>query len=317
MAVAACMLWMGAPWLSHIHAVTAYVPGYRYRCELPGRREIAFGGVAGIISLPQLAWGEASTLPSWIKEFEPYPEGYFGSGAKVSDPVLRWEPLGQKVEGAGSSLKYPAWLSGTWEVQYKSQERHLPAGAVVGGAFSAAGIDKGSILRLLDVRAEPTAYWRFSMNEDGESTRADWNYTLSSLIPAFWEGAEIVSIKEGMTPDGPGLAAVYKTAEGFFGGGPFKIHGANLAWLAGETWQDPTSNTVLSMEWQRQRGEVLNPKDVYDYKILTRLRLVGEGQVKGLVRIATFLQPSDSSYEDADGRPAVVHESLVTLKLVK
>lgn len=252
----------------------------------------------------------ASPLPAWASEFDPFPEGLFGEG---KDPVIRWQPYGKNTDSLGTSLAYPSWLEGTWQVKYLKQGAHFPAG-LNGVGLSAAGIEKGSILRLPDVGAEPQAQWRFSKKDEGDtSVYADWGFTLPSIVKAFLGQVRIGGVQRTDTLDGPGLEISYAAPSGLLGQNAPTERTATLTWLAGDTWQDPKRKSFLSVEWQRQRGQVLSFGDVFDYKVLTVLRQVREGQIVGIVRVASFLQPTDVQYLEAEGKPVAVFEYQVAM----
>eukprot|EP00930_Biecheleria_cincta_P095630 TRINITY_DN87578_c0_g1_i1.p1 TRINITY_DN87578_c0_g1~~TRINITY_DN87578_c0_g1_i1.p1 ORF type:complete len:389 (-),score=47.67 TRINITY_DN87578_c0_g1_i1:308-1474(-) len=300
---------------------TAYVPSQRH--ALPGRRESALaGGVA--MMWPNVARAESqadqldpifyngfstnNTWPKYIGEFARIEDGLFGMGKKPY-PTFNWQPFGTRGNTTGTSLAYPAWLEGTWEVQYKYEGRHFPNGEEVGRALSAAGVNPGSILRVPDVTKESKANWRFRKDSSGRC-RADWEYTIPSILKSFVE-AEILDVGQAETPDGTGLSIAYKQPSE-----PERKH-ATLAWLASKTWQDPKAKTFLSMEWQRQRGKVkAGASDVYGYKIYTSLRSRNKDDIIGLFRVASFLQPFDASFEAAKGQPAAIWDFSLFLKRV-
>lgn len=250
---------------------------------------------------------QQNTWPKYIEEFGRIDDGIFGVGKKPM-PNFSWQPFGARGNTAGTSLAYPVWLEGTWEVQYKVETKHFPNGDEVGRALSAAGVNPGSILRMPDVTKDSKASWRFRKDSNG-TIRADWDYTIASIMKSFFQ-AENVAVGQAETPDGTGLSIAYKKPSE-----PERKQ-ATLAWLASKTWQDSKAKSFLSMEWQRQRGKVKDgASDVYGYKIYTSLReRGGKDDLIGLLRVASFLQPSDASFEAAKGQPAAVWDFTLFLK---
>lgn len=297
----------------------AYVPSQRN--APPGRRESALAGSVAMM-WPHVAYAESgadqldpvfyngfstnNTWPKYIDEFSRIEDGLFGVGKKPM-PTFKWQPFGRKGNTTGTSLAYPGWLEGTWEVQYKYEGKHFPNGDEVGRALSAAGVYPGSILRMPDVTKEAKAYWRFRKDSNGRC-RADWEYTLPAILKGFFQ-AEILDVGQAETPDGTGLRIAYKQPSE-----PERKE-ATLAWLASNTWQDPKAKSFISMEWQRQRGKVkAGASDVFGYKVYTSLRTRSKDDVIGLFRVASFLQPSDANFEAAKGQPAAIWDFTVFLK---
>jgi len=227
--------------------------------------------------------------------------------------VIRWLPL--PAAGAhdpfGDSLAYPAWLSGTWQVQYRKRDIRFPQGwGVLNPALP--GVAMASVLRLPNIGAEPTAKWRFEPTQGGGAARADWASTLPSVLEAFWSDARVTAAPSRR----PELGWVVTYASPVAGKpkGSLTQRNVTLTWLGGEAWQDDADGSCLSVEWVRQRDELQAPEGVGDYKVLTALRRDPEGQAaSGLVRVAAFLQPVDEAYVEAKGEAAAVYDYSVTL----
>jgi len=256
-----------------------------------------------------------STAPGWSTEFNPWPVGLFDTR---KPPVVRWLPfVGGDIGPTGDSLIYPAWLVGTWDVKYRKDDVRLPKGWFVMNP-QVPGVSMASVLRLPNVGAEPLARWRFepaSAVDGRQGARPDWAFTLPRVLESFWDQA-----KSGAAPTrraGVGWAVNYSSPVAGTPKGSLTERTVLLMWLAGDTWEDEADGSCLSIEWLRQRDELLGPDGAFDYKVLTALRRVDDVQrVDGFVRVGAFLRPVDDGYMEANGEAVAVYDYSVTLTRV-
>lgn len=244
--------------------------------------------------------------PSWAGELKAWPGGgWFDEPGEP--PKLKWLPLVNEADPYGDAIVYPPWMVGTWDVAYKKKDVRFPQGWGVLGP-SLPGVSMASILRLPNIGAEPKAQWRFSPVAGGALT--DWSATMPSVLKAFWDKAQAT----GLTKIVDGWAFSYKSPMLGAEKGTLPERTVNVQWLAGTSWRDDADGSCLSVEWIRQRDQLLAPEGVCDYKVLTALRKDAEGGgVSGLVRVAAFLQPVDASYIEANSEAVAVYDYTVNL----
>lgn len=234
--------------------------------------------------------------------------------------MLRWLPLGGAVDAFGDQLTYPAWLAGTWDVQYKKDSVRFPKGWQL-LTVDMPGVSMGSILRLPNVGASPLMKWRFAATDTG--SRADWAYMIPEALRAFETGANQSSFAApvqypGRAKDAAGWSYSYlqetidkRTIQ----------RNVTLSWLAANTWQDEDGNYAVE-EWIRQRDDCLR-NGATDYKVLTMLRRgvaagsAGRGSsegAEGFIRVEAFLQTLDPAYIEANGEAVAVFDYKILLR---
>eukprot|EP00933_Yihiella_yeosuensis_P054019 TRINITY_DN52353_c0_g1_i1.p1 TRINITY_DN52353_c0_g1~~TRINITY_DN52353_c0_g1_i1.p1 ORF type:complete len:387 (-),score=79.67 TRINITY_DN52353_c0_g1_i1:172-1272(-) len=271
--------------------------------------ETPLGGTASAEETAATGTASRPKPPKWADELQPWPGGWFDDR---KPPDIRWQPQEPSTDVFGDSLIYPDWMLGTWKVAYKKEDVRFPQGWGMLNP-SLPGVAMASILRLPNVGAEPTATWRFVSSEDSKGSRPDWSLMLPSVLEAFWDTAK--SSGSAFRQPGTGWVLTYKSPTAFEKGN-LTERDVSLTWLGGEVWQEGSdSNSLISVEWIRQRDKLQDPAGVADYKVLMALQKnAGDvPSITGFMRIAAFLQPVDTKYIEAEGRAAAVYEYSLTL----
>jgi hypothetical protein len=236
-----------------------------------------------------------------------------GDHPKIKSPGLSWS-LSRKDK----QLFYPMWMEGEWEVRAEFDGAYTPLGRRFTDA-STPGFTKASILAVADVGATPVVYRARFMRDDAEGgVVADREFNVASSVNAFLGRNDAVKQVDYKPLENPTrYSVIYSTPRRDSNGQAEDLRKAEcfinnrvsrLLSSTSETSDDGGLQTFLCAEFQRQVQQAARQGSVNDYVVGLRLEQTREGGLRGLQRVAAFLQPQDAAYFDVGGQAVAVYD---------
>mmetsp|Transcript_30051 Transcript_30051/g.70035 ORF Transcript_30051/g.70035 Transcript_30051/m.70035 type:complete len:365 (-) Transcript_30051:101-1195(-) len=265
---------------------------------------------------------QASAGARWLADIPPWDirRNVFLGLRDVSAPEMTWRPLEDDIGAAADGLVFPKWLAGEWDVKYSDPDAQFPIGMSYLES-SVPGVAMASVLRLANIGNEPSVRWRLEQVSVGgkEGACFDWASTLPATLQAFWEKANVSAPAQRADPEGWRISYMAPTSRS----GNSTLREATLTWLAGRVVEQSVQTQaglqqeVLSAEWLQQKEPTLGPRFAENkYRVLMRLRRLGENVAEGRLRVAGYLKTSDLKYFDAADRAVVVYDYQLRLQRV-
>jgi len=202
-----------------------------------------------------------------------------------------------------STVNLPCWLEGNWRVQSRIQDVTFPLGRKF-ISDTVPGLRMASILMLPNVGNTPYFDVSFVRDRDG-AVKGDESARTQALLEAFWPDARVVSVEQ------PALGRTLLWYEAPSRRGERKQQSVDLRVCSSE-------GQVLSDGGRYFEQRVFQQDNVEQgvrgfYMVLDSFERDGERKIRWTQRVAAFLQPTDSLYMDALGKPVALYDYSYTM----
>mmetsp|Transcript_51834 Transcript_51834/g.119164 ORF Transcript_51834/g.119164 Transcript_51834/m.119164 type:complete len:311 (-) Transcript_51834:26-958(-) len=292
--------------MMHTHIVAwaclAVTPMLTEATAVVARRALLAGVCGGLSCCP--GWREVRP-PSVLAMVEP--EAVRGGTALSSwgqpwSNTCAWSSNPPPLKAAAASL--PCWLEGSWHVQSSIQDVTFPLGRKF-ISDTVPGVRMASILMLPNVGNTPNFDVSFIRGRDG-AVYGDQSARAQALLEAFWPQARVVSAEQTAQI---GRTLLWYEAPSRRGGR--KQQSVDLRMCSSE-------GQLLSQGRRYFAQQVFQQDNVEQgvrgyYMVLDSFERDGEHKVRWTQRIAAFLQPTDSLYMDALGKPVALYDYVYTM----
>ncbi|KAF5828958.1 hypothetical protein DUNSADRAFT_16755 [Dunaliella salina] len=309
-------------------------PAHSRRTSLLLFQSIAMtGSVTGGCTEPAFAAPLFTQQPGIRELLDPGP-----GNAIISNPGVSWT-----LNKRAKQLKYPDWLSGTWEVHAS----FVDAGFPLGKRFinrEVPGFTKGSmIVALADVGAameRPLVYQsRFLYSAEEGGVVADRPFNIKQQADALLGYAAVQSVNYEPLDNPTRLNVVWTTPRRSGSSDPLDQRNPQQSDLRKaeifinnreaepESGQPSSPKAWCGSELYRQVSQAARQGAVGDYMTLTcyeREAVLGDGNVlseegaasvvSARMRVAAFLQPQDPLFFESGGKAVAIYDYALRLQ---